>query len=279
MTHTKFFEDQVSIFSLDIRNSEVRQWCTDYINTNTDFSETASLDTVPAYASQLNAEQAASINVIDQCMVEQKYVRGAMARAALYLQVSISGQALVFVVRTLRHSFNARAGALTYVAFAVAQGLATIIAVFGFNGYDHPANSLNNCQFCSLSTEDSVPFFASKEVPLYGTESVFTASVIGCTGYVIAAWIWSIIWHFGLDPIKWMMLYILDEEGFRQKPLFQSMYGRRFEHMGAGLNLGINKPSISRTSVSRVSMGGRVAGGKLSNFLIFFAQLGTVLVA
>lgn len=27
-------------------------------------------------------------------------------------------------------------------------------------------------------------------------------AVIGCTYYVIAAWIWSIIWHFGLDPLK-----------------------------------------------------------------------------
>lgn len=27
-------------------------------------------------------------------------------------------------------------------------------------------------------------------------------AVIGCTYYVIAAWIWAIIWHFGLDPLK-----------------------------------------------------------------------------
>ena len=36
-------------------------------------------------------------------------------------QVSVSGQALVFVVRTVRHSLLSKAGPLTYVAFAVAQ--------------------------------------------------------------------------------------------------------------------------------------------------------------
>ena len=36
-------------------------------------------------------------------------------------QVSISGQALVFVVRTVRHSFMDRAGSWTYIAFFMAQ--------------------------------------------------------------------------------------------------------------------------------------------------------------
>lgn len=36
-------------------------------------------------------------------------------------QVSISGQALVFVTRTQAHSFADRAGGLTYLAFAGAQ--------------------------------------------------------------------------------------------------------------------------------------------------------------
>ena len=40
------------------------------------------------------------------------------------------------------------------------------------------------------------------QVPQYGTEAESTASVLGCTYYVIAAWIWAIIWHMGLDPIK-----------------------------------------------------------------------------
>ena len=58
---------------------------------------------------------------MDQCMAEQVYVRGAMMRTLLYNQVSISGQALVFVVRTQDYSLLARAGTLTYVAFVLAQ--------------------------------------------------------------------------------------------------------------------------------------------------------------
>ena len=50
-----------------------------------------------------------------------RYVRGAMTRTLLYNQVSISGQALVFVVRTQDWSLMARAGTLTYVAFILAQ--------------------------------------------------------------------------------------------------------------------------------------------------------------
>jgi H+-transporting ATPase len=33
-------------------------------------------------------------------------------------------------------------------------------------------------------------FFENRTVPLAGTESVFIASVIGCTYWVVVAWIW-----------------------------------------------------------------------------------------
>lgn len=55
------------------------------------------------------------------------------------LQVSASGQALVFVVRTMMWSPLARAGTATYIAFAGAQFASTMISLFGFNGYDIPA--------------------------------------------------------------------------------------------------------------------------------------------
>ena len=38
--------------------------------------------------------------------------------------------------------------------------------------------------------------------------------------YVIVAWIWSIIWYLGLDPIKWVMMYILNEDGVRDRHAF-----------------------------------------------------------
>lgn len=57
-----------------------------------------------------------------------------------------SGQAVVFVVRTVSHSFLSRAGTLTYVAFAGAQICSTLIAVFGFNGYEEPRDNLDPCK-------------------------------------------------------------------------------------------------------------------------------------
>ncbi len=273
MTHTHFFEN-IGMYSLDERESELENWCNENIARiagDTDASYTASslITAVPAYADQEGAINASTgsnpVLVLDQCMAEQKYVRGAMARAALYLQVSVSGQAVVFVVRTVSHSFFSKAGPYTYIAFAVAQTLATLLAALGMNGYDSPRDPISDCQFCMLSTGGENPFFSAKKVPLAKTESAYTASVLGCTYYVVASWIWAIIWYFGLDPLKWMMFYLLNEEGFRHTPLFQTAFNRRGEHMGASANIGINKMSMSRVSVNRisgrVSAGGYAAGG------------------
>ena len=57
-----------------------------------------------------------------------------------------SGQAVVFVVRTVKHSFLSRAGTLTYVAFLAAQTAATLVAALGFNGYDDPPNPVKDCE-------------------------------------------------------------------------------------------------------------------------------------
>lgn len=65
--------------------------------------------------------------LMQQCLTEQKYVRGAMMRSLLYNQISISGQALVFVVRTAEWSLLSRAGTLTYIAFILAQVGARLI--------------------------------------------------------------------------------------------------------------------------------------------------------
>lgn len=76
----------------------------------------------PAYAGAIAHEGlCASTSLLSQCMIEQKYVRGAMMRSLLYTQVSVSGQALVFVVRNQGYSLTNRAGGLTYIAFFGAQ--------------------------------------------------------------------------------------------------------------------------------------------------------------
>lgn len=38
---------------------------------------------------------------------------------------------------------------------------------------------------------------------------------VHCSYYVIAAWIWAIIWYMGLDPIKWALAWALDEDSMR----------------------------------------------------------------
>ncbi len=268
MTKKDFFESKIGMYSLQDNQAVLDTWCTDYI-AEKNLTADDLITSVPAYADEPTAQEAAAkgVTVLQQCMAEQKYVRGAMARAALYLQVSVSGQAVVFVVRTVSHSFFSKAGPYTYVAFAVAQTLATLLAALGMNGYDSPPEAITNCQFCVLSSGGENPFFSAKEVPIAGTESAYTASVIGCTYYVVASWIWAMIWYILLDPIKWLMFYMLNEEGFRHAPLFQTVFNRRGEHMGASANIGINKMSMSRVSMgsnmSRPSVtgGSRISGG------------------
>ncbi|KAL4418761.1 hypothetical protein ABPG77_005772 [Micractinium sp. CCAP 211/92] len=262
-THTDFFDGTVGMFSLQYQPDVLQQWCTDFLTQkNLDPNSNA----CEVYPGQIDC--ADGITNLQQCETEQKYVRGAMTRALLYLQVSISGQAVVFVVRTVKHSFLSRAGTLTYVAFFAAQLASTLISLFGFNGYESPRGGVSDCQFCTLSSGGYNPFWSSRKAPVYGTEGAFTASVIGCTYYVIAAWIWAIIWHFGLDPLKWIMMYLADEEGMRSAGggMFTNIFRLHGERMGADANIGINKMSMSRvsanrTSVSRMSAGGRVSAG------------------
>ena len=59
------------------------------------------------------------------------------------------------------------------------QVASTIIAAVGFNGYPWPPQGVTNCQFCQLSTGQHHPIF-SRQAPLYGTESAWTDSTIGC---------------------------------------------------------------------------------------------------
>lgn len=233
---SSFFENSCSLFSLDDRENTLDMWCTSKITdlANEDTSGTpnryglteniCSIYGPEEYGGdgQLTLDDCQGITQIDQCITEQKYVRGGMLRSLLYNQVSISGQALVFVVRTQSYSFFARAGTWTYLAFILAQIGSTCIALFGFGGYEVPPDGVDNCVFCSLSSGGTIPFFPSGAVPRANTESAYTASVIGCTGYVIVAWIWSAIWYMGLDPIKWALCWVLNDDGFRDAAKFRA---------------------------------------------------------
>ncbi|CAH8322997.1 unnamed protein product [Eruca vesicaria subsp. sativa] len=91
--------------------------------------------------------------------------------SALYLQVSIISQALIFVTRSRSWSFVERPGALLMIAFLIAQLVATLIAVYA------------NWEF---------------------------AEVMGIGwGWAGVIWIYSIVTYFPLDVIKFAIRYAL----------------------------------------------------------------------
>lgn len=223
---TDIFYDKIGMYSLNDQYITLNTWCTQRLAQippafpELNVTGPAAI-TAPACWAYDTISCNSGITMLDQCMAEQQFVRGAFMRSLLYLQVSISGQALVFVVRTQKHSFASMAGPATYLAFLFAQTGASAIAAFGFNGYPSPADNqgVYHCHFCTYSIGYPEPpiakFFSSRQAPIAGTESSFGASVIGCTYWILVAWIWSAIWYVLLDPIKWMLAYALNEDGFR----------------------------------------------------------------
>nr|VDD40665.1 unnamed protein product [Brassica oleracea] len=91
--------------------------------------------------------------------------------SALYLQVSIISQALIFVTRSRSWSFVERPGALLMIAFLIAQLVATVIAVYA------------NWEFAEVRG-------------------------IGW-GWAGVIWLYSIITYFPLDILKFAIRYIL----------------------------------------------------------------------
>ncbi|AES92278.1 plasma membrane H+-ATPase [Medicago truncatula] len=91
--------------------------------------------------------------------------------SALYLQVSIVSQALIFVTRSRGWSFLERPGALLVIAFFIAQLIATIIAVYANWGF---------------------------------------AKVQGIGwGWAGVIWLYSIVFYIPLDVMKFAIRYIL----------------------------------------------------------------------
>ncbi|KAA8540191.1 hypothetical protein F0562_024246 [Nyssa sinensis] len=114
--------------------------------------------------------------------------------SAIYLQVSIISQALIFVTRSQSWSFLERPGALLMCAFVVAQLVATLIAVYA------------DISFASISG-------------------------IGW-GWAGLIWLYSVIFYIPLDPIKFTIRYALSGEAwnllFDRKTAFTSKkdYGK-----------------------------------------------------
>lgn len=158
----------------------------------------------------------ATVGAMEACQAEVKWLRASMLRTLIYAAVSISGMMLVFVVRTKQYSFVSRPATVLLVAFALSQTAASLIAGFGFNGYTTPVPASASCYFCEApNLMGPVRYSGSGPVP--GTEGVFEPSIIGCGWYVLVAWVWSIIWHMGMDPLKFIMMWVVNEDGFRDQ--------------------------------------------------------------
>ncbi|BBN08534.1 H+-transporting ATPase [Marchantia polymorpha subsp. ruderalis] len=115
--------------------------------------------------------------------------------AVIYLQVSVISQALIFVCRSKSWSFLERPGFFLVVAFAIAQLIATIIAVYA-----------------------NWPF----------------ARIRGCGwGWAGITWLYNIVWYLPLDAIKIICRYLLTGDAWglltEQKVAFsrQSNYGQQ----------------------------------------------------
>ncbi|CAL0325928.1 unnamed protein product [Lupinus luteus] len=97
--------------------------------------------------------------------------------AAIYLQVSIVSQALIFVTRSRSWSFLERPGLLLVIAFIIAQLVATLIAVYADWG------------------------FAKMKGIGWGWAGVI--------------WLYSIIFYFPLDVIKFIIRYVLSGKAWK----------------------------------------------------------------
>ncbi|GER52027.1 plasma membrane ATPase [Striga asiatica] len=97
--------------------------------------------------------------------------------AALYLQVSIVSQALIFVTRSRSWSFLERPGLLLMTAFLIAQLVATLIAVYANWGF---------------------------------------ARIKGCGwGWAGVIWIYSVVFYLPLDLMKFAIRYILSGKAWQ----------------------------------------------------------------
>ncbi|GAM23274.1 hypothetical protein SAMD00019534_064490 [Acytostelium subglobosum LB1] len=96
-------------------------------------------------------------------------------RGLIYLQVSISGLATIFVSRSQGFSYFERPGTLMAIAFVGSQVVATFIGTYGFRGYPH--NGETDFQGCGW-------------------------------GWALTTWIWCILWYIPMDFIKLGITYL-----------------------------------------------------------------------
>ena len=92
-TKTEFFRDHLNMFSLNNRPADLREYCNRAITglNRPTLSSSSVVCAIPEYQVQrtcLDSSLDAALNVLDQCMTEQLYVRDSISRALMYIQVS-----------------------------------------------------------------------------------------------------------------------------------------------------------------------------------------------
>eukprot|EP01100_Stratorugosa_tubuloviscum_P007768 TRINITY_DN31_c1_g1_i1.p1 TRINITY_DN31_c1_g1~~TRINITY_DN31_c1_g1_i1.p1 ORF type:complete len:930 (+),score=552.90 TRINITY_DN31_c1_g1_i1:35-2791(+) len=102
-------------------------------------------------------------------------------RCLVYLQVSITGAATIFVTRSYNFAWQERPGFLLSVAFVSSQAVATVLSVYGFNGYpDDGDSSFGNDGFVGVGW-----------------------------GWALFIWIYSFMWWLPMDLIKIALRHVL----------------------------------------------------------------------
>eukprot|EP01135_Chromosphaera_perkinsii_P002528 Nk52_evm44s224 gene=Nk52_evmTU44s224 len=99
-------------------------------------------------------------------------------RGLIYIQVSVTGQGTIFVTRAKSFFFLDRPAIIVIMAFVVAQTVATIIGVYGFDGYPDSRSGFGGCGW----------------------------------GYAAVAWVWSVIWFIPLDFMKFFVRFCLSNK-------------------------------------------------------------------
>jgi len=112
-----------------------------------------------------------------QDWITMNSLNNAQLRGLIYINVSVSGQATIFVTRTDGWWFMHRPSVLLMCAFVIAQVVATLIGLYGFNGY--PSDGETDFEGCGWA-------------------------------YALAGWIYTFLWFLFMDPIKFLYYRIID---------------------------------------------------------------------
>jgi H+-transporting ATPase len=149
----------------------------------------------------------ATYNVSNPIQPDSQRLNGIM-----YLQVSITGQLVIFNTRTRSWFWTSRPSYFLMSAFVVAQLVATLIAVYA------------NWEFTQLYP-------------------------IGWS-WAAVVWVWSICWSLPLDIPKIITRRLTEEEGFSFGSTFEQFYHGAVTQRGVNVNRSKNRGSRGNSVAS-----------------------------